>query len=61
MKSESTDKNMNSISKKLHKRFKSLDSFGEGVGFTIQGDENFKTGIGAFIRIVITIVILIYA
>ena len=42
------------------KIFKKLDSFGEGMNFTIKGRDKFKTGFGALITLLIYIVVLVY-
>ena len=41
--------------------FKSIDSFGSGVGFSIKGDGSYKTGFGAVITLIIYVIVGVYA
>ena len=40
--------------------FKSVDSFGSGVGFSMKGDGTFKTSFGAFLTLIIYVLVLAY-
>ena len=45
---------------KLTDRFKSLDNFGAGVGFTVKGRDTYGTGFGAVLTLFIYAVVFIY-
>ena len=45
---------------KVINTFKSVDSFGSGVGFSVKGDGSFKTGLGAVITLIIYVIVGIY-
>ena len=52
---------MKKYGKALGGRIKSLDSFGEGVGFQIKGSSANKTYLGSIMSLLVTIVTLTYA
>ena len=45
---------------KVTDTFKSIDSFGSGVGFSVKGEGTFKTGLGAVITIIIYVIVLYF-
>ena len=46
--------------RQMKERFKSVDLFGQQVGLTWQGEDQYKTSIGASLSWLITIVMLAY-
>ena len=45
---------------KVFERFRKLDLFGQGVKFTVKGEETYKTCAGAILTIIIYMVVLVY-
>ena len=48
------------LKRKLKEKFKLLDYFGQGVSFTWDGEEQFRTTFGATISLILLIVLLAY-
>ena len=46
---------------KLIKRFKQLDSFGQGMKFNIAGNETFNTNFGAVLTLIIYMTVFVYS
>ena len=46
--------------KSLYEKFKHIDMFGESISFTVDGDEEFKTLLGAILSAVLIVLFVVY-
>ena len=53
-------KEKQTISKRISKSYKLLDTFGESVGFTVDGSATHRTCIGSFVSMIVFILVFIY-
>ena len=44
----------------VSKFFKKLDVFGQGIKFTVKGEESYKTCYGAILTVLIYLIVLVY-
>ena len=45
---------------KVSKRLKKIDMFGQGIKFTVKGQETYKTCSGAILTLLIYVIVLVY-
>jgi len=53
-----TEKKHSSLSHKLHKKWKSMDMYGEKVHLLYKGNASYKTSVGAFFTLLVRMIII---